>query len=84
MQPASQQAGGAEFDLTKATSSLKAAEFAKPYIDEYLPTSPFGTLIAITALMAVGTLLKDIFIVINNVLVARMSQLATFDLRKLF
>ena len=28
--------------------------------------------------------LKDLFLIANNVLVARLAQLATFDLRKLF
>ena len=34
--------------------------------------------------MLLGTLVKDVFLVANNVLVARLAQLATFDLRKLF
>lgn len=57
---------------------------AKPYVDEYLPNTPFGTLVWVTVFLFIGTVLKDAFIVANNVLVARMSQLATFDLRKLF
>jgi ATP-binding cassette, subfamily B, bacterial MsbA len=59
-------------------------ELAKPYIDRYLPESPFKFMALIIAIVVVGTLLKDLFIISNSILVARMSQLATFDLRKLF
>ena len=45
---------------------------------------PFHTLVLITVLLVVGTVLKDVFLVANNVLVARLAQLAVFDLRKLF
>lgn len=68
----------------RATKSLWAAETAQPYIHAYLPADPFQTLVFITVFLLVGTVVKDFFLVANNVLVARMSQLAVFDLRKLF
>lgn len=71
-------------EVASATRTLQTYEFAKPYIDNYLPKSPFRTLILVTALLTLGTLIKDLFLVANNVLVARLAQLATFDLRKLF
>ena len=49
-----------------------------------MPFSPFYTLALITALLVAGTTIKDVFLVINNVLAARLAQLATFDLRKRF
>jgi ATP-binding cassette subfamily B protein/subfamily B ATP-binding cassette protein MsbA len=58
--------------------------FGKPYIDRYLPNDPFKTLALITGLLLLGTILKDAFLIANNILVARLAQLATFDLRKLF
>jgi ATP-binding cassette, subfamily B, bacterial MsbA len=57
---------------------------AKPYLDRYLPNDPFQTLVLVTLFLVVGTTLKNVFLIANNVLVARLSQLATFDLRKLF
>jgi ATP-binding cassette, subfamily B, bacterial MsbA len=57
---------------------------AKPYIDDYLPESPFKFMALIIALFFAGTLFKDFFLIGNSILVARMAQLATFDLRKLF
>lgn len=56
----------------------------KPWIDDYCPKDAFATLIlAILAIFA-GTLLKDFFLISNSILVAWMSQLATFNLSKLF
>jgi ATP-binding cassette subfamily B protein/subfamily B ATP-binding cassette protein MsbA len=57
---------------------------AKPYLDRYLPDDPFQTLVLVTVALLVGTVLKSILVIINNVLVARLANLATFDLRKLF
>jgi ATP-binding cassette, subfamily B, bacterial MsbA len=56
----------------------------QPYVNDYLPRDPFFTLLWITAFLLLGTILKVVFLVINNVLVQRLAQLATFDLRKLF
>jgi ATP-binding cassette subfamily B protein/subfamily B ATP-binding cassette protein MsbA len=71
-------------ELRAAKKTLATHEFAKPYIDKYMPTGPFKTLVVITVVLMLGTIIKDVFLVINNVLVARLAQLATFDLRKLF
>lgn len=71
-------------ELTSAETSLQSCEIAKPYIDKYLPETPFQTLVVITGLLLIGTLIKGVFLVLNGVLVGRMAQLATFDLRKLF
>lgn len=56
----------------------------RPWIERWVPGSPFATLVFLTLLLMIGTVLKNAFIVANNVLVARLSQLATFDLRKTF
>ena len=71
-------------DRNRAVRSLQAYRSVKPYIYRYLPESPFQTLLLITGLVVAGTLIKDVFLVANNVLVVRLAQLGTFDLRKLF
>ena len=38
----------------------------------------------VIGILFVGTMIKDFFLIINNILVARLAQRATFDLRKLF
>lgn len=78
------QIANLENSITAEQWALGSYEFAKPYIDNYLPSDPFRTLVLITGLLLVGTIVKDLFLVANNVLVARLAQLATFDLRKLF
>lgn len=59
-------------------------QWAQPYVERYLPSDPFQTLVMITGLLLLGTLAKELFLVGNNVLVARLAELATYDLRKLF
>ncbi len=56
----------------------------KPFIDKYLPENPFKFMALIIGLFLVGTFIKDVFLVANSILVARMAQFAAFDLRKLF
>ncbi len=62
----------------------EAYGWLKPYLDRYLPEDPFLTVALIAAALFLGTLLKDVFAIINSVLAARLAQLAAFDLRKRF
>ena len=75
-------------DIKWRLSSDRWAEWAysgmKPYLDRYLPADPFQTLAVVTLALLLGTLLKDAFIISNNVMAARLAQLAAFDLRKRF
>jgi len=88
--PADQQAAlGAQ--LTLAESRIEAEQRARaryqwlrPYVRAWLPADPFQTLLLITLAILVGTLVKNVFVVLNSVLVERLAHLATFDLRKLF
>jgi ATP-binding cassette subfamily B protein/subfamily B ATP-binding cassette protein MsbA len=73
-----------ESELAAATKGFDRYQAAKPYINRYLPDTPFRTLVLVTVILVVGTVIKDVFLVVNNVLVARLSQRAVFDLRKLF
>lgn len=65
----------------------KAAEWyawVRPYIYDHLPTTTFGTMAAVIAFLLVGTILKNIFLIGDNILAARLAHRTTFDLRKLF
>ena len=73
-----------ESKIAAAERSLQACLRAKPFLDAYLPTTPFATLVLIVGVLLVGTLVKDLLIVANMVLVERLAQLAMFDLRKQF
>lgn len=74
----------AEARLASERRAEVAYSWAKPYIDRYLPDDPFQTLVVITGLLLLGTLVKELFLVGNNILVCRLAELATYDLRKLF
>lgn len=55
-----------------------------PYIDRYAPTGPMATVVLMIGLILAGTVIKDVLIVANSVLVARLSESTTFNLRKQF
>ena len=44
----------------------------KPYIDTYLPDDPFKTLALVTGFLLLGTIIKDLFLIANNILVAKV------------
>ena len=74
----------AEGRLAAEETALKTYGALKPYVDDYLPSDPFRTVVLVVVLLLVGTVVKDVFLIANNILVSRLAQLATFDLRKLF
>ncbi len=76
-----------ELARSRVAADQKACQrfrWVQPYIDRYLPDDPFQTVLLITALLLAGTLLKAVFLVTHNVLVERLAQLSTLELRKLF
>jgi ATP-binding cassette, subfamily B, bacterial MsbA len=88
--PDDQQAG-IRGQISMAEDRVYAEQWAqwayrllKPYVDNYLPATPFRVFVLVIASLLVGTVVKDLFLIVNNILVARLAQRATFDLRKLF
>ncbi|MFV1964376.1 MAG: ABC transporter ATP-binding protein [Pirellulaceae bacterium] len=55
-----------------------------PIAKKYLPSEPFHTMLWIVLALLIGTALKCVFLVTNMILVQRVVQLTTFDLRKQF
>ncbi len=55
-----------------------------PYLKKYLPDEHFPTLIVILAVFLIGTFAKDLLLIIGTVLVARLSESATLELRNDF
>jgi len=64
--------------------ALRAREWLKPYLVKYSPASPFHTLVVVVIVLIVGTMVKDWFLVFSSILVDRLTNLVTFDLRKQF
>lgn len=59
-------------------------QMLEPYVERFLPDTPFQTLALIIGFIVVGTLVKGFFMFVGSVLVDRLAQLATLDLRKQF
>lgn len=78
------QVDGARVRLQSEEAALARNQFLQPYIHDYLPTDPFQTLLLIIGVLLAGTIVKDVFIIISSVAVARLAQLATLDLRNEF
>lgn len=80
-----------ERDLSYAMSELAMEQWnlswvrwAKDRAAVWLPQSPFGMVIAIVLFLIAGTGLKEVFLVANLFLVDRVSQLTSFNLRRIF
>jgi ATP-binding cassette subfamily B protein/subfamily B ATP-binding cassette protein MsbA len=71
-------------ELATARSILEHREWLRPYIYKYLPDSAFQTIILIVVVVVIGTLFKDVFLVMDAVLVDRLTNLAAMDVRKKF
>lgn len=67
--------------LTAERASLLASQRLAPLIHNYLPKDAFQTLLVIVAFLFVGTIVKDIALAGNLLLVERLSQLTALDLR---
>ena len=70
--------------LAAEEEALAWAIWIQPYAHKYLPTTPFSTLVIVVVLLITGTLIKDLFLIGNWILIERLAQLATFDLRQQF
>ena len=70
--------------LTAEQQALATRQWVKPLIDAYLPDDPFRTLVLIICVLLLATAVKDVFLVVGSIFVDRLTQLATFDLRKQF
>ena len=75
--------------LSLARSRLQAEQDAlrwyqglRPWIYQYLPHDAFLTLVVICLALLVGTLLKGVFLAVQEVLVARVALKASLDLRQ--
>ena len=67
-----------------AEEDLRRSKWLKPWIDTYLPKDPFRTLAVLVGMLLVATIVKDTFLALSSILVDRVANLATFDLRKQF
>ncbi|HIQ23070.1 MAG TPA: ATP-binding cassette domain-containing protein [Planctomycetes bacterium] len=78
------QIAAAQVRLEAERKALSRYRWLRPYLHRYLPAAPFPTLALLVVVLLAGTALKSLFVIAHAVLVARLAELSTFDLRKLF
>lgn len=64
--------------------ALSSYRWLQPWIARYMPDTPFETLVLIVGALLVGTLIKDLLLVADMMLVENLVQLTLFDVRKLY
>jgi len=73
-----------ELQIANQEWSLGWYRRLKEPLDRYMPRDPFQTLAVLVGLLFVATIVKNCFLMINMVLVVRLAQLGTLELRRLF
>ena len=71
-------------DLAKEMRWLDGYRWAQPWINRWLPSDGFRTLLLLIALVMGGVAIKGLFQFLQEVLVADIMQLTLFDIRNLF
>ncbi len=74
----------AQFDHRVQSDRLSRFEWIKPWADKWLPTTPFATLVYVCFAVLISTLIKNVFRIINQVLVSRLGCRVAFQLRDQF
>ncbi len=64
--------------------ALAMYRWLNPHVQRFLPHDPFHTLVLVIGFLLFGTLLKDLFLVVNSILISRLVQLTSLDLRNHF
>lgn len=60
---------------------LQRVRSIRPYLHAWMPSTPMATLVLLLGLLLLGTLIKDLLLVANNLLSARLAQSAVFTIR---
>ena len=71
-------------ELDSQNKKLAWREYFSPVIKKWLPDSAFKMSIVLAGVIIVGSLIKGIFLISQNLLVARITQRTILELRKTF
>ncbi len=66
------------------TGRLESYRSVLPFLDKWLPVTPFGTLVMICVTLALSTLVKSLLRIAGLFFMARLGHLTSFELRKEF
>ena len=64
--------------------SVQRFEFIQPYVDQYLPHSPFETLVVTMVWLLATAVLKGVLLVMASLLVAHVANRTVMDLRRIY
>ena len=78
------QINSKQADLASSELYLDGRQRLKPYIDRYLPNDPFKTIMLIVGGLMLATIVKDLFLFVNSMLVDRLTYRTSMELRKQF
>lgn len=71
-------------ELDSQKKKLAWREYFSPIIKKWLPDSAFKMSIVLAGVIIIGSLIKGIFLISQNLLVARITQRTILELRKIF
>ncbi len=71
--PSENAAGGMDTELLVLQNKLASYKSMRPWIERYVPRSPFNTVAAIVGILLASTLIKHAFLVLNELLVGRVA-----------
>lgn len=76
------QISGFEMSLQAEKDALLRAQYLQPIIRDYLPKEPFDVLLLLIAFVVVGTVIRNICMAANILLVERVGQQMSIELRQ--
>lgn len=59
-------------------------EYSRPWVQKYVPHTPFYTVLMVVVVLLILTVLKSVVLLANSVIVARMTGRAIYELRREF
>lgn len=78
------QRGRLAYDLNTQRQSLAWMQRLQPWLERYCPNDSFTALLMLVAILIVATILKDLFLTLNTMLIERLAQRTTLRLRNHF
>ncbi len=60
-------------ELSNQEASVKSSRRFQPLIERFLPTDPFQTVVWVIVLVIIGTFVKHLFILLNTMIISRVS-----------
>ncbi len=73
-----------ESELLSERKYLLRSQQLQPWLDRYLPHDPFQTVVVVVLALLLATVLRDLGLVANLILSARLNQLVIRDLQRQF